>query len=81
MKEQASMYIQPIHTTDTHAINDLMMAMMGMDTMAYVKPITEGAVQGYGVFAADGTPLAVFESLEMAFFTARSHNLEPVSVQ
>ena len=59
-------------------VEDLMMAMMGLETMAYIKPVTEGA--GYAVFAADGTQLAVFETKEVAYYTALRHNLAPVSI-
>jgi hypothetical protein len=62
-------------------LEDLMMAMVGLETMAYIKPVSEGAFTSYAVFAADGTQLAIFESEEKAYYNAVKHNLAPVSLQ
>lgn len=48
--------------------------------MAYVRPILTDQGAGYGVFASDGTPLAQFGSYDAAFYAAKQHDLEPVSV-
>ena len=61
-------------------LEDLMMAMVGLETMAYIKPVTEGKFVHYAVFAADGTQLAVFESHESAYYNAVKNNLAPVSI-
>ena len=61
-------------------LEHLMMAMVGLETMAYIKPVFEGQQTHYAVFAADGTQLAVFESQATAYYSAVRHNLEPVSV-
>jgi hypothetical protein len=61
-------------------LEDLMMAMVGLETMAYIKPIPDGLATSYAVFAADGTQLAMFESQESAYYNAVKHNLAPVSI-
>ncbi len=61
-------------------LEELMMAMVGLETMAYIKPVREGLLTTYAVFAADGTQLATFDSEESAYYTAVKHNLEPVSI-
>jgi hypothetical protein len=61
-------------------LEDLMMAMVGLETMAYIKPVSEGLITSYAVFAADGTQLATFDSEESAYYNAVKHNLEPVSI-
>lgn len=61
-------------------LEELMMAMVGLETMAYIKPVMVHDIIQYAVFAADGTQLAVFDSQETAFYTAVKHNLEPVSI-
>jgi hypothetical protein len=61
-------------------LEDLMMAMVGLETMAYIKPVRDGLVMSYAVFAADGTQLAMFETEEKAFYTAMKHNLAPHSI-
>ncbi len=56
------------------------LAMFGMQHIAYVKRvIVEGEV-GYAVHAADGTPIAVFADLDIAFAAVRQNDMEPVSV-
>lgn len=68
--------MQYFDTTDNQAVEDLMMAMVGMDSVAYIRPIQAASGKTYAVCAADGTELAVFESMESAQVTARWHNLE-----
>lgn len=58
-------------------INELIMSMMGVDRFAYIRPDEEA---GFAVYAADGTPLAVFDSMDEAFFSIRRHNLTPVNL-
>ena len=57
---------------ETTKLEEIMMAMVGLETMAYIKPVDAGQ---YAVFAADGTRLAVFDTQEIAYFTAVKHNL------
>ena len=61
-------------------LEDVMMAMVGLETMAYIKPVSEGGLNLFGVYAADGTKLAVFETAETAYYTALRHNLAPMSI-
>ena len=61
-------------------LEDLTMAMVGLETMAYIKPVTEGEFTSYAVYAADGTKLAIFETAESAYYNAVRHNLAPVSI-
>lgn len=65
---------------ETATLEELMMAMVGVETMAYIKPVSDGNEPGFAVFAADGTQLAVFPTEESAFYTARQNNLDPVSI-
>ena len=61
-------------------MEDLMMAMVGLETMAYIKPLTVDDLTHYVVYAADGTRLAMFDTAETAYYNAVKHNLAPVSV-
>ncbi len=65
---------------ETTTLEELMMAMVGVETMAYIKPVSDGNDEGFAVFAADGTQLAVFATEESAYFTAKQNNLDPVSI-
>ena len=61
-------------------LEDTLMAMVGLETMAYIKPVRDGLILSYAVFAADGTQLAMFDSHEIAYYNAVKHNLAPVSI-
>lgn len=61
----------------TANLEDLMMAMVGLETMAYIKQVNRGE---FAVFAADGTQLAVFDDFETAHYNAVKHNLAPASI-
>lgn len=65
---------------ETAQLEDLMMAMVGLETMAYIKPIAYGELVHYAVFAADGTQLAIFDDHDTAYYNAVKHNLSPASI-
>jgi hypothetical protein len=65
---------------ERNRLEEIMMAMVGLETMAYIKPVQDGLVLGYAVFAADGTQLAMFDSKESAYYNAIKHNLAPASI-
>jgi len=65
---------------ETATLEELMMAMVGVETMAYIKQVNDGIEEGFAVFAADGTQLAVFATEEGAYYTAKQNNLDPVSI-
>jgi hypothetical protein len=56
------------------------LALLGMQDLAYVKPVRVNDVTAYAVHAADGTQIAVLPDREIAFATVRHHDLEPLSV-
>ncbi len=66
------------YTKQNMEIGDAAMAMMGINHVTYIRP-AQGE-EGYAVYAADGTRLAVFPNYEAAYFTARQFNLTPLSV-
>lgn len=65
---------------ETGQLEEMMMAMVGLETMAYIKPVQMGEFLQYAVFAADGTQLAIFDDEETAYYNAMKHNLAPVSL-
>jgi hypothetical protein len=58
--------------------NDL--AMLGMQDIAYVKPVVVDGNEGYAIHAADGTQLALTRDRDLAFAVVRQNEMEPVSV-
>jgi hypothetical protein len=58
--------------------NDL--AMLGMQDIAYVKPVLVDGTEGFAVHAADGTQMALIANRDLAFAVVRQNEMEPVSV-
>jgi hypothetical protein len=53
---------------------------LGLQQVAYVKPIVVEGADAVAVHAADGTQMAVLASRDLAFAAIRQNNLEPASV-
>lgn len=65
---------------DVLELNEVAALLADFGAVAYIKPVAQGKGTGFALVAADGTQLAIFPSREAAYFTARQHDLEPVSV-
>ena len=55
-------------------------AAMGSQNLAFVRPVEEGGSIQWGIFSADGTPIGLAPSRDVAFAAVRQHDLEPMSV-
>jgi hypothetical protein len=53
---------------------------LGIQNLAYLKPVTVNDHLAFEVHAADGTPMAVIDDRALAEAAVRQHDLEPVSV-
>jgi hypothetical protein len=53
---------------------------LGIEEIAYVKPIVDDTGSTYAIHAADGTRLAIVEDRLVAFATIRRNDLEPASL-
>lgn len=56
------------------------LAQLGMQWVAYIKPVEIDGTAAFGIFAADGKQLAIVPTYETAIVTARQNDLEPVTV-
>lgn len=56
------------------------LGLLGMEDVAYVKPIVVDGTDAFAVHAANGTQIAVIADRELAFAVVRQHDMEPVSV-
>ena len=54
--------------------------LLGVDQVAYVKPVDVEGKRAYSIHAADGTAMKLVADYETAFAAIRQHNLEPVPV-
>ena len=53
---------------------------LGLEQLAYVKPVKVDGRTAFAVHAADGTQIAVMPDREVARAAIRQYDLEPVSV-
>jgi hypothetical protein len=56
------------------------MAALGLEDLAYVKPVTEEGVSFFAIHSADGNRIGAAPSRDLAFAAIRQHDLEPISV-
>lgn len=56
------------------------LAIFGIDTMAYIRPMIVNGRKVHVVHAADGTLLTIITDRELAFITLRQYEMEPYSV-
>ncbi len=56
------------------------LGMLGMEDLAYIKPVVQDGVEVFAVCAADGTQMAVIPNRNLAFAVVRQHDMEPLSV-
>ncbi len=62
-------------------MSDYDLAVLGLEYVAYVKPVTVEGNAVYSVHAADGTEIAVLGNRDIAVATIRHHDMEPVCLQ
>ena len=55
-------------------------AMLGLQYVAYVKPVVTQQQVAWSVHAADGSQIAVLNKRDVAFAAVRQQDLEPLSV-
>lgn len=56
------------------------LALFGLETMAYIRPVLVDGRLVHVIHAADGTPLSIVTDRDLAFATIRQHELQPQSV-
>ena len=56
------------------------LVMLGMNDVAYVRPVIEDGAEVFAVHAADGTRMALIPNRDLAFAVVRQNDMEPVSV-
>ena len=70
----------PIPLFDLHQISVEQLAELGVQQIAYVRPVLTVQGAAFGVFAANGAPLAVADSEELARAAIMQSDMAPVSV-
>lgn len=54
---------------------------IGLNEVAYMRPLTNGVDQSYAIYAADGTRLGIMESRGVALKAMRDNDLLLVTLQ
>jgi hypothetical protein len=61
-------------------LSDSELGLLGMEDVAYIKPVVVDGSDVFAVHAANGTQIAVIADRDVAFVVVRQHGMEPVSV-
>jgi hypothetical protein len=56
------------------------LAALGLEGVAYIRPVQIDGAAGYAIFAADGRQLAIVPTREHALAAMRAHDLDPAAV-
>lgn len=75
-----SMDAFPIAFFDPHNMTEAQLAELGVEQIAYVRPIMTPNGPAFGVFAANGTPMAIAHDNNLARAAIVQNEMAPVSV-
>ena len=65
---------------DPHQITESELAELGTEQVAYVRPVATANGPAFGIFAANGTPMAVAPDGLLARAAIVQHDMAPASV-
>jgi hypothetical protein len=65
---------------DIRHISTEQLAQLGMQQIAYVKPVVVNGTAAFAIHAADGTPMAIAGGLEVAVAAIVQHEMVPAQV-
>ena len=65
---------------DIRHISTEQLAQLGMQQIAYVKPVEVNGTTAFAIHAADGTPMAVAADRDLAIAAVVQHELLPTLV-
>lgn len=65
---------------DIRHISTQQLAQLGMQQVAYVKQVMVNGTTAFAIHAADGTPMAIADGLEVAVAAIVQHEMVPAQV-
>ncbi len=65
---------------DIHHISAAQLAMLGLEEIAFVKPVMTDHGPAFAIHAADGTPMALAANPDLAAAAIVQHNMLPYLV-
>ncbi len=60
---------------DIRKLSQMQLLELGMEQMAYVKPVWMDGTTAFAIFAADGSPMAVAADCDMAVAAIMEHEM------
>lgn len=70
----------PATVLDIRHISTEQLAQLGMQQIAYVKPVMVNGAAAFAIHAADGTPMAIAGGLDVAVAAIVEHEMVPAQV-
>ena len=70
----------PATIVDIRHISTEQLAQLGMQQIAYVKPVVVNGAAAFAIHAADGTPMAIAGGLDVAVAAIMQHEMVPAQV-
>lgn len=65
---------------DIRKLSQMQLMQLGMEQLAYVKPVWMDGTTAFAIFAADGSPMAVAADCDMAVAAIVEHEMVPALV-
>jgi len=62
------------------ALSQADLGKLGLEQVAYVKPVMLNGAHAFAIHAADGTPMAVAQDRSLAFAAILQHEMVPAHV-
>lgn len=62
---------------DIHHISPAQLGQLGMEEIAFVKPVMTDAGPAFAIHAADGTPMAIASDINLASAAIIQHDMVP----
>ena len=72
--------IREPEAVDIRHISAEELAQLGMQEIAYVRPVVVDGSACFGIYAADGTPMAIAGGLDVAIAAIMQHEMVPTQV-
>ena len=69
-----------VSAIDIRHISTEQLAQLGMQQIAYVKPVVVDGTAAFAIHAADGTPMAIAGGLDVAVAAIMQHEMVPAQV-
>jgi hypothetical protein len=65
---------------DIRHLSTAQLAQLGLQQIAYVKPVVANGTACFAIHAADGTPMALADSRDVAVAAIMQHEMVPAQV-